>query len=870
MSENYFYSFPGDARPTLAEVGGKGFSLIEASRASLSVPPGFVLSRHFFEPWFSLLEKTPEWKYFVEASETDLRQAADALKNAAIHFGFNDEQKRAIAQALEPSEARLFAVRSSSPHEDLEGASFAGGYETVLGVTMGGIEAAVHRCFQSCLDYRVFVYMRESGFNWSDPQIAVVVQTQIASDVAGVGFSIHPVTNNYDEVVFNANWGLGETVVAGAVTPDTFVVDTVSGAIVEKKIGSKESSVWLKKTGGTEEKKGFKSEECTLADAQIRELAELVKKVERHYGKPMDIEWAFAEGKLFLLQARPITAYVPLAPEMITEPGARKRLYFDLSITAEGMTRPISFLGTSSFHSVLRAAGKILFFRDINLDIDRAVAHASPGRLYVNVSTFLRLLGKERIVKLFSNIDPLAMKALEQLDETAYMPAISRLRLLPFGLLLRLPMILLYIAYAQHNPEWVHRHINKYISRFEQEATKLIRSDLPLRVISDSLTPKLFGWVFLRLIPLVIASRFALERLMRVTENDQGKDKLTRSLPHNVTIEMSLALSRLGKLVPLGISVEQLERQIKSNEAPQEFLAVWSRFMEKYGGRGPEEIDLASPRYRDNPKMLLELVLSLKNNSGETPEEAFERGVHERKATFASMHAKLLAKNSRQARQFENDYNTLVHFGGLRETHKYYLIYVGAQMRERILAIASRYVERGRLDTVEQIFDLSIEQVDAAQGNQSLDLRALARENTVFLKKLKRVARPPTLIDSRGFIPRPPAQSVREGEHAGVAISSGIVRGRVKVLHTPNEKPFLKGEILVARATDPGWTPLFINAAGVILEVGGVLQHGALVAREYGLPCVAGIDHATDLWKDGTLVEVDGSTGIVRIIELST
>jgi phosphohistidine swiveling domain-containing protein len=223
-------------------------------------------------------------------------------------------------------------------------------------------------------------------------------------------------------------------------------------------------------------------------------------------------------------------------------------------------------------------------------------------------------------------------------------------------------------------------------------------------------------------------------------------------------------------------------------------------------------------------------------------------------------------KDRSLAAQFAKDYKFFVHFGGLRETHKYYLVFSGGLVRKKIIAIAKEFVAAGRLDNIEQIFDLSLEQLDQSRVDSSLDLRALAASNTTLIKKLARVSNPPALIDSRGFIPRPKRAVMQEGMQVGIAISPGVVRGRIKTLRTPDEKPFEKGEILVARATDPGWTPLFLNAAGVILEVGGVLQHGALVAREYGLPCVAGIEHATSLWQDGMTVEIDGSAGTVRTI----
>src|SRR6185503_5148412 len=218
-----------------------------------------------------------------------------------------------------------------------------------------------------------------------------------------------------------------------------------------------------------------------------------------------------------------------------------------------------------------------------------------------------------------------------------------------------------------------------------------------------------------------------------------------------------------------------------------------------------------------------------------------------------------------KAAKFAAEYQFFSNFGGYRETHKTYLVYIVDILRQKVKARGEALASAGRLDSPEQAFELTVQQLDADDG--TADLRKLAHDNTVLFKKLAKISRPPALIDSRGFIPRPPTPPAKEGEHVGMGVSSGVVRGRIKILHSPDEKPLLKGEILVARSTDPGWTPLFVNAAGIILEVGGALQHGALVAREYGKPCVSGINNATSLWKDGDMVEVDGSSGIVRVVK---
>jgi pyruvate,water dikinase len=294
MSKADVYFFPGAGDATLGEVGGKGLSLIEGARSGLPVPPGFVLTVRFFAPWLSELKDSHLWEKFLVAKEKEIEHACRELKHAAAHFHLTAEQKEILESALQKFDAdELFAVRSSSPHEDLEGASFAGGYETILGESRKTVENAIQQCFQSLFDYRVIVYMRANCFDATDLKIPVVLQKQVASDISGVGLSLNPVTNNFDEAVFNANWGLGETVVSGVITPDTFIVDKVSGIVRDSTVGGKAFSIWLNFHGGTDKKENFRSNEKTLSDVQLIELTQLVKKVESIYGKPMDIEWAF-------------------------------------------------------------------------------------------------------------------------------------------------------------------------------------------------------------------------------------------------------------------------------------------------------------------------------------------------------------------------------------------------------------------------------------------------------------------------------------------------------------------------------------------------------------------------------------------------
>lgn len=290
--------------------------------------------------------------------------------------------------------------------------------------------------------------------------------------------------------------------------------------------------------------------------------------------------------------------------------------------------------------------------------------------------------------------------------------------------------------------------------------------------------------------------------------------------------------------------------------------------MDEFGFRSPMEMDPAVPRFREQPIRFFEQLRAVAENTDpeQNPQAILDRAKAQREQAYEGLLRVARRKGRRQAKQFAKNYNIVIELGGYRESSKYFVALITDQFRKSVLLAAQPLVDARRLDTLQQAFDLTMN--DLAQGiaDPAIDLRSLAEKNTRFPKRLQQVGDLPRFIDSRGKILRAPSKEAGEGDLAGEPISPGIVRGKVKVLHRPDEKPILPGEILVARATDPGWTPLFLNAGGVVLEVGGMLQHGALVAREYGKPCVAGIEGATLALNDGQMIQVDGANGTITVL----
>jgi rifampicin phosphotransferase len=868
--------------PELPEVGGKAMSLISMTRHGLPVPPGFVLTVAFFEPWLSAIQETPEWRHAIDSPVRDLKEYCDAAKARAMALELDDVQQSTLVEAVASLQGRcgpaLLAVRSSSPEEDRELDSFAGVYETILGVKPAEVQTAVRRAFASCLDARVLVYKREHGFAVDAPRIAVIVQQQIAAQQAGVAFSLNPINNCYDEAVINANLGLGESVVSGQVSPDTFTVEKVSRTILERKAGDKETSIWLDTGGGTYEAPSPDRTQLCLSDEQALDLTDMVVRVEDRYGKPVDIEWAFADGTLYLLQARPITTYVPLPASLLTAPGAPKQLYVDLTLVKWGMQEPLSVMGTDYLEIMNAEMLRLTMGEDIGRDIIHALRRTQAGRTYVVISNSLKMQGKKKVTDEFREMDALCAEILSAVDEATYVP-----RKLPpalRGIVLKIIRTNLGLGWqvlqAIRDPAAIQsRHLKaqdrlvKALSQRANESDRVGTKEFATRMMVSMIA---YTRVFM---PTLFAAIIARSRMKKLFKGDapEIRDQLAcleRALPHNVTVEMGLAMVRLACYQELQscASGAVFAARLGARAFSPAFLSAWDAFMAAYGCRAPMEMDPAAPRFHEQPERFFEQLRVMAENTDEEsrPQAIYDRAMAEREAAYERLLRVAEGKGKRKAARFARDYATWVDLGGYRETPKYYLSSITDRFRRRVLQAARSLVNAGRLDRAEQVFDLHMDELDRALADPSLDLRALAAENTRFLNRLRRVPNLPRIIDSRGKILRPPRKAVREGELAGEPISTGSVRGKVRVLHRPDEHPVHPGEILVARATDPGWTPLFVNAGGVILEVGGMLQHGALVAREYGKPCVAGIENATSILTDGQMVEVDGAAGIVRFV----
>ena len=607
--------------------------------AGLPVPPGAVLTTEFFAPWIDEIQASAAWAALADATADKWATLCNELKRLCLDLRLTAAQRQSLEDLRKNLAALgddvLFAVRSSSPEEDLASASFAGGYETRLGVRLADLDDAVRHCFASSLDERVLVYKKEHGFDVLSPRIAVVVQQQIDSEVAGVGFSLNPLTNDYDEAVIDANWGLGESVVAGLVSPDHFIVDKVGRQVVNKKLGAKQVSIWLAPDGGTIERKGHRSAELTLSDAQLGELTDMMCRIEELYEKPTDIEWAYAGDKLHVLQARPITTYVPLPPEMVTKPGERRRLYVDAALS-KGLTinAPISPMGLDWMEGLISSVLEELVGTDVIPE--EGLFFNAGGRFYMNLSNMMWLASPKALSKNSADTDALMAEILANVDAKRYRAA-TRPPWVGLRILWFIPKVLWQVrgffwntAWAILSPERARRAYQRKVDAFEVELAENVDYALPLDEFRRTYSTPLWRLVFNVTMPVLLAGLVSADLMVRrnSVEAKALAEKLRRGFTGNVVVEMGIALFRLAKLLDRSDfqDLTRLAERIENRQMSAEFLSAWDAFLSKFGCRGPLEMDLASPRYADDPVLALwQMSIMSVDDEAFDPEAAHKR-----------------------------------------------------------------------------------------------------------------------------------------------------------------------------------------------------------------------------------------------------
>jgi pyruvate,water dikinase len=846
----------------LPQVGGKAANLGELIAAGFPVPPGFAVTTAAYVQAAAALDLS------------DPERARAALASAELPAG--------VAEAVRTAYAGLgvdvpVAVRSSATAEDLPWASFAGQQDTFLNVV--GADAvldALRRCWASLWTDRAVSYRATQGIDHDVVHIAVVVQQMVDAQVAGVLFTADPVIGTRGRTVIDASPGLGEAVVSGAVNPDHIVVDADG---IHTTPGDKAVQVRPLPGGGTEQVSVTDGTGTCLTDEQTTALAELGRRVEAHFGAPQDIEWAIdAAGEQWLTQARPITTLHPLPPAS----GDGLRVLFCASL-AQGLTRPITPMGLAGIRVVAATASALAFGAPVADPLAGPPAfRTAGGRAFIDITPALRSApGRAilpRALDLMESRSAVVLRALfddprlavQQPSWTPFVRGLVRV-LVRF----RVPAL---VALALVRPDAAQRRVERVGDRVRvlttapPDLTATERLDRAVHVLRQAfavppMTAPAAGAGFLM---LGAARKIAGPDLDAAAVND-----VLRSLPHNSTTEMDLrlwALARKLRRDPAASAAlretppHELARRYRDGALPPTLQSGLAAFLVRHGHRAVAEIDLGMPRWSEDPTHVLGVLANyLRLDDPElAPDAVFARGAQSADAAVAAAVDRVRARSRLRAVALRFALRRVRRLAGLREEHKDYLIRIFAHTRALLAAVGAELGARGRLDHPDDVFFLDLAETRSAlAGTDCRDL--VAGRRAEYDRELRR-RRVPRVLLSDGTEPEAVAvPTTGEGALVGTAASAGTVTAPARVVLDPVGAHLEPGEILVAPSTDPGWTPLFLTAGGLVMEMGGPNSHGAVVAREYGIPAVVGVADATTHIKTGQEVTVDGAAGVVRV-----
>jgi pyruvate,water dikinase len=875
-------------RAALSIVGGKAANLGEMARAGLPVPGGFCVTTAAYEAVAGQTDLDGTLTALAGTPPEDaarLAELAGAARSALLEASVPDDLTHQISTAYgNLGDDVPVAVRSSATAEDLPQASFAGQQDTYLNVVGAGpILDAVKRCWASLWTERAVSYRAANGVDPRAVRLAAVVQRMVLPEVSGVMFTANPLTGRRRQAVIDASAGLGEAVVSGAVTPDHFVVDAASGEILDRTLGDKRVAIVPDECGGTRRVERSGGENAvSLLDHQVRALAGLGSRVEAHYGAPQDTEWAIDEGgKIWLLQARPITTLFPL-PAGAPTPDQDLRVYFSASV-AQGVYGPLTPMGRQAFRLLTSSISTLLGYPPPDPYAGPRPYAEAAGRLFVDVTPALRsTFGRGLLDLATRHMEARTAPILRRLAED---PRLSPTTSSPWPVIRAVLPTLLRLGIPQRavlaflRPENARRRAALVVEKFRAAgdtppgAGAAEKLDGAERLLRDG-PPSLIPGVPPAFIAGLAANALAGRLLGDLATDDERRVAL-RALPHNPTTEMDLALWGLAQRVRADPEAARITSETPPQELAQRYLDGslpgalqdgLARFLSGYGHRAVAEIDLGLPRWSEDPSHVLGAISNYLRleDPARAPDAQFRRSAREAEEMVGELTRRAGRKGRLRGRLVAFSLGRARALLGLREMPKFCIILLFARARASLLSVGKELAETGRLEDAADVFFLSLPEAWAAVAGE--DLRPLVRERRADHEREARRRHVPRVLLSDGTEPGAEAHGEDpEGDLRGTPASGGVAKARARVILEAGGASLEPGEVLVAPSTDPGWTPLFLTAGGLVMEMGGPMSHGAIVAREYGIPAVVGVPDATRLIATGQEITVDGSSGTITL-----
>ncbi|MBC2147604.1 phosphoenolpyruvate synthase [Listeria booriae] len=861
---NYVLEFEKIDQTNKALVGGKGANLGECAKISgVQVPTGFCLTTEAYQRAVSENEVLQALLHQLSAqkitNQDQISKIGQSIRVLIEEIEIPQEIEAEITDHLAKiGSEQAYAIRSSATAEDLPTASFAGQHDTYLNI-IGKTEILKHikKCWASLFTDRAIIYRIQNNFEHTDVQLSVVIQQMVFPSASGILFTADPITGNRKTLSIDASFGLGEALVSGLVSADVYKVQ--ENTIIEKNIATKKLAIYSIKTGGTETKSLPADQQTnqTITDHQILQLEQLGRSIEAYFGKPQDIEWCLADDQFYIVQSRPITTLFPIPKE------ADKENHVYLSVGHQQMmTDPIKPLGLAFYLLITPAPMRI-----------------AGGRLFVDITPNLAApASREILINGIGQSDPLMKDAIETIvaregfietnttEEARPIPTPSADKPIE-----NIPEIA--TSLIANNEASLAKLKQTIQTKSGSAVFDLILEDIP------EFKRVLFNTDNLRvLLSAMNAATWLNEKMQEWLGEINVADTLSQSVDNNITAEMGLELLDVADAIrpyPEVITFLQntkdpnfLEKlgDLQGGEAAHDAIKT---YLDKYGMRCAGEIDISRTRWSEDPTILIPMILSnIKNFQPNASHQKFEQARQEALQKEQDLLARLknLPDGEQKAAKTKEVITVLRNLTGYREYPKYGMINRYFVYKQALLKEAAQLVQARIIKEPEDIFYLNFEELHEVVRTGQLDYTIITTRKADYNQFDKLT--PPRVLTSDGEIitGKYKRENLPSDAIIGLPVSSGTIEGRARVILNMADANLEEGDILITPFTDPSWTPLFVSIKGLVTEVGGLMTHGAVIAREYGLPAVIGVENATTRIQDGDHIRVNGTEGYIEIL----
>ncbi|HDX9524871.1 TPA: phosphoenolpyruvate synthase [Bacillus cereus] len=866
---SFVLDFQEIEKTQLSLVGGKGLNLGELSKIQgIQVPEGFCVTTVGYE---KAVEQNEELQTLLQQltklkmeERAQIGEISKQIRETIMAVEIPVDVVEAVAHYLSRfGNEHAYAVRSSATAEDLPYASFAGQQDTYLNII--GEEAIlqhVRKCWASLFTERAVMYRMQNGFEHNQVSICVVVQKMVFPEASGILFTADPVTSNRKVVSIDASFGLGEALVSGLVSADNYKVK--EGEVIETMIATKKIAIYALKEGGTETKQIDRTQQKiqTLSEQQILQLAQIGRQIEAYFGCPQDIEWCLVDDIFYIVQSRPITTLYPI-PEVNDE---ENHVYVSVG-HQQMMTDPLKPLGMSlfqltSFGQRFQAGGRLF------VDVAQRLASPTSRELLLNMIGNSEPLIKDALTTVVERDDFITLLPDDEKEKSVRKsgpPASSQPEIE------NNPAIVTdLIKMNQASIEELKRNMQTksgvdvldFILGDMQQLKKILFHPQSMAVIMAGMD----------------ASTWINEKMEQWLGEKNAADTLSQSVQNNITSEMGLALLDVADVIrPYPEVIAYLQHveddsfldelvQFKGGEKARDAILT---FLNKYGMRCSGEIDITKTRWSEKPTTIIPMILNnIRDFEAGASKRKFEEGLQEALKKEEELVERLqhLPDGKQKVEETKRMIRNIRNFIGYREYPKYGMINRYFIYKQALLKEAEQLVQSGVIREVDDIYYLTFEELHEVVRTNKLDYKIIHKQKNAY--KLYEKLTPPRVITSDGEIitgkykrENLPAEAI-----VGLPVSSGVVEGRARVILNMEDANLEDGDILVTAFTDPGWTPLFVSIKGLVTEVGGLMTHGAVIAREYGLPAVVGVENATKLIKDGQRIRVHGTEGYIEVL----